>query len=90
MVAADMLKNQIYVPVRSNTVTGTCGTAGCGTLCGVAGSTAAAQGCIAVLTAAKDDSCLAQGMPVLDHDDGDDPVFMRVRGEDHGRDEHDR
>jgi hypothetical protein len=89
VVAADMLKNQIYVPVRSNTVSGTCGTAGCATLCGAAGSLAAAQGCIAVLTAAKDDSCLAQGMPVLDHEDGDDPVFMRVRCEDDEH-EHDR
>jgi hypothetical protein len=78
-VAADMLKNQIYVPVRANTVSGTCTTAGCATLCGAAGSTAAAQGCIAVFHAPNDDRCLAQGMPVLDHDDGDDPVFMRTR-----------
>jgi hypothetical protein len=79
VVAADMTRNQIYVPVRSNTVTGTCTVAGCATLCGAAGSTAAAQGCIAVLTAPNDDKCLAKGMPVLDHDDGDDPVFMRTR-----------
>jgi hypothetical protein len=88
--AADMLRNQIYVPVRANTVAGTCTTAGCATLCGAAGSTAAAAGCIAVLTAPRDDECLAQGMPVLDHDDGDDPVFMRTRCRDHDDDDHDR
>jgi hypothetical protein len=87
VVAADMLRNQIYVPVRANTVAGTCTTAGCATLCGAAGSTAAASGCIAVLTAPKDDECLAQGMPVLDHDDGDDPVFMRTRCHEHDDDD---
>jgi hypothetical protein len=90
VVAADMLRNQIYVPVRANTVAGTCTTAGCATLCGPAGSPGAAAGCIAVLTAPNDDKCLAQGMPVLDHDDGDDPVFMRTRCRDHDDDDHDR
>jgi hypothetical protein len=98
-VAADMLRNQIYVPVRANTVAGTCGVnpttgqnnpPGCATTCGAAGSTASAAGCIAVFTAPKDDRCLAQGMPVLDHDDGDDPVFMRTRCRDHDDDDHDR
>jgi hypothetical protein len=90
-VAADMLRNQIYVPVRANTVSGTCTTAGCATLCGPASTTGlAAQGCIAVFTAPNDDKCLAQGMPVLDHDDGDDPVFMRTRCRDHDDDDHDR
>jgi len=32
VVAADMLRNQIYVPVRANSVAGTCTTAGCATL----------------------------------------------------------
>jgi hypothetical protein len=59
-VAADMLKNQVYVPVN-----------GAGGLCGKL------NGCIAVFTAKQDDRCLTEGMPVLDHDDGDDPVFMR-------------
>jgi hypothetical protein len=59
-VAADMLKNQVYVPVNSS-----------GGLCGTL------NGCIAVFTAKNDDTCLKDGMPVLDHDDGDDPVFMR-------------
>jgi hypothetical protein len=89
VVAADMLRNQIYVPVRANTVAGTCTTAGCATLCGPAGSPGAAAGCIAVLTAPRDDECLAQGMPVLDHDDGDDPVFMRTRCREHDDDDHD-
>jgi hypothetical protein len=88
-VAADMKRNQIYVPVRANTVAGTCSTPGCATLCGAAGSPAAANGCIAVLHAPNDDKCLAQGMPVLDHDDGDDPVFMRTRCRDHDDDDHD-
>jgi len=88
VVAADMVTDQIYVPVRANTVAGTCSTAGCATLCGAAGSAAAAAGCIAVLKSNRDDRCLAQGMPVLDHDDGDDPVFMRARCEDHDRDDH--
>jgi hypothetical protein len=93
VVAADMLRNQIYVPVRANTVAGTCavGNPGCATLCGPASTTGpASQGCIAVLTAPNDDKCLAQGMPVLDHDDGDDPVFMRTRCRDHDDDDHDR
>lgn len=85
IVAADMLQNQIYVPVRANTVSGTCTSPGCATLCGAASSVGASQGCIAVFTARNDDRCLAEGMPVLDHDDGDDPVFMRTRCKDHDR-----
>jgi len=69
-VAADMLKNQIYVPANKAATT----------LCGNA------NGCIAVFTAPNDDRCLAKGMPVLDHDDGDDPVFMRVPCKEHDRD----
>ena len=38
----------------------------------------------------NDDHCLAQGMPVLDHDDGDDPVFMRVRCDDDRHGDRDR
>jgi hypothetical protein len=63
-VAADMLKNQVYVPINSG-----------GGICGATSTT----GCIAVYTAEHDDKCLAEGMPVLDHDDNDDPVFMRTR-----------
>src|SRR5262249_27238921 len=66
VVAADMKRNQIYVPVRANTVAGTCPATspGCATTCGAAGSAGAAAGCIAVFTAPNDDKCLAQGMPV--------------------------
>jgi hypothetical protein len=75
-VAADMLKNQIYIPANK-AATALCGSS---------------NGCIAVFTAPNDDRCLAEGMPVLDHDDGDDPVFMRTRchrerdDDDHNRD----
>jgi hypothetical protein len=63
-VAADMLRNQVYVP----------GNQAATTLCG------SSNGCIAVFTAVgKDDHCLAQGMPVMGHGDGDDPVFMRTK-----------
>jgi hypothetical protein len=68
-VAADMIKNQVYVP----------GNKAAKALCGQLGHTPNNNGCIAVFTAPNDDRCLAQGMPVLDHDDGDDPVFMRTR-----------
>jgi len=73
-VAADMLKNQVYVPANSG-----------GGICGTTSTT----GCIAVFTAKNDDKCLAEGMPVLDHDDGDDPVFMRVRCDDDHRGDRD-
>jgi hypothetical protein len=73
-VAADMLKNQVYVPINSG-----------GGVCGKSSTT----GCIAVYTAEHDDKCLAEGMPVLDHDDGDDPVFMRTRCNDDRRAERD-
>ena len=66
-VAADMIKNQVYMPINS-----------AGTLCGTL------NGCIAVFTAKNDDKCLKEGMPVLDHDDADDPVFMRPPCGDHG------
>jgi hypothetical protein len=70
-VAADMVRNQIYIPANK-AATALCGTS---------------NGCIAVFTAPNDDKCLTQGMPVLDHDDGDDPVFMRTRCRDHDRDD---
>jgi hypothetical protein len=65
VVAADMLKNQVYVVLPGPDDSGHCPNA--------------TNGCIGVFKAKKDDQCLAQGMPVLDHDDGDDPVFMRTR-----------
>jgi hypothetical protein len=63
-VAADMLKNQVYVPINAG-----------GGICGTTSTT----GCIAVYTAEHDDKCLADDMPVLGHRDNDDPVFMRTR-----------
>jgi hypothetical protein len=62
-VAADMLKNQVYVPINAG-----------GGVCGATSKT----GCIAVYTAEHDDKCLAGDMPVLSHGDSDDPVFMRT------------
>jgi hypothetical protein len=81
VVAADMLKNQVYVvlPGPDDVKSGGSG------LC-----SNSANGCIGVYTAKNDDACLAKGMPVLDHDDGDDPVFMRVRcSDDRDSDNHD-
>jgi hypothetical protein len=81
-VAADMLKNQVYIPVNGPDPK----------LCGNDSHGNPLNGCIAVFTAKHDDRCLAQGMPVLDHDDGDDPVFMRTRCDDDrgGNHDHDR
>jgi hypothetical protein len=79
VVAADMLKNQVYVPINDNPAEG-----GASKICGSNGGDDT-KGCIAVYTAKNDDHCLAQGMPVLDHDDGDDPVFMRTRCSDDRR-----
>jgi len=87
VVAVDMLKNQVYVPINNNPAEG-----GASHICGNNGGSDS-LGCIAVYTAKNDDHCLAEGMPVLDHDDGDDPVFMRTRcGDDRraDRDDHDR
>jgi hypothetical protein len=87
VVAADMLKNQVYVPVNNNPAEG-----GASKICSTHGGDDT-KGCIAVFTAKNDDRCLAEGMPVLDHDDGDDPVFMRTRCSDDrraDRDDHDR
>ena len=70
VVAADMLKNQVYVvlPGPDDIKSGGSG------LC-----PNSANGCIGVYTAKNDDHCLTEGMPVMDHADGDDPVFMRPR-----------
>jgi hypothetical protein len=77
VVAADMLNNQVYVVLPGPDDSGVCPNA--------------ANGCIGVYTAKDDDRCLAGGMPVLDHDDGDDPLFMRVHCNDRGGNrDHDR
>lgn len=70
VVAADMLKNQVYVVLPGPDDVASGGSGFCPN---------AANGCIGVYTAKHDDNCLAEGMPVLDHNDGDDPVFMRTR-----------
>jgi hypothetical protein len=79
-VAADMVKNQIYVPIRANNIINTNATL-CGLnkdVDGVIGDNL--RGCIAVFVSkGPDDKCLDHEMPVMDHDDGDDPVFMRTR-----------
>src|SRR5262249_669295 len=79
-VAADMVKNQIYVPIRANNIMNTNASL-CGLnkdVDGVIGDNL--RGCIAVFVSkGPDDKCLDHGMPVMDHDDGDDPVFMRTR-----------
>jgi hypothetical protein len=79
VVAADMLRNQVYVPINNTPAEG-----GASHICRDHGGDDA-LGCIAVFTAKHDDHCLAEGMPVLDHDDGDDPVFMRTRCSDDRR-----
>jgi hypothetical protein len=81
VVAADMLKNQIYVVLPGPDDVASGGSGKC---------PIAANGCIGVYTAKNDDHCLARGMPVLDHDDGDDPVFMRTRCDDDRQAENDR
>jgi hypothetical protein len=78
VVAADMVSNQVYVPINNNPAEG-----GASHICGANGGDDA-KGCIAVYTARHDDHCLTEGMPVMDHDDGDDPVFMRPRCDNDG------
>jgi hypothetical protein len=84
-VAADPVSNQVFVAIGGNGSSTVCGTAGGGT-------TANAQGCIAVYTTPKDDQCLAEGAPVRTASTGEDPVFMNGRCRDndrHDRDHHD-
>jgi hypothetical protein len=69
-VAADPVKNQVYVPIGAFATNMTCSSAG--------GSNT--QGCIAVYTTKKldndDKPCIAQGAPVIAVDDGESR-FMR-------------
>jgi hypothetical protein len=62
-VAADPVKNQVYIP----------GNKAATTLCG------GANGCIAVFTATNDDPglCSALGVPAHGHGKKGDPVFLR-------------
>jgi hypothetical protein len=76
-VAVDPFRNQVYVPIRSNTVAGTNAT-----VCGAKGGSNN-NGCIAVYTAPNDrDDCLDEHSPVRGMKDGW-PVFHRERCEHH-------
>jgi hypothetical protein len=70
-VAADPIKNQVYVPINN--------AAGAASgICGANGGTDK-NGCIAVFTviSGTDDKCLAQGTPVTGVNDGE-PQFLKV------------
>jgi hypothetical protein len=84
-VAADPVKNQVYVAIGGN---------GSSTVCGSVvpasqQAAANAQGCIAVYTTPKDDQCLAEGAPVRTANAGEDPVFMNGKCRDNDRHDHD-
>jgi hypothetical protein len=79
-VAADPVKNQVYVAIGGN---------GSSTVCGSLPGGSNTQGCIAVYTTAKDDQCLAEGAPVRTANAGEDPVFMNGRCRDNDRHDHD-
>jgi hypothetical protein len=74
-VAADPVKNQVYVPINSNPAQG-----GASGICGANGGSNA-NGCIAVFTviSGTDDKakCLAQGAPVTAMSDGE-PQFLKT------------
>jgi hypothetical protein len=79
-VAADPVKNQVYVAIGG----------GASTLCGQNGGSDS-QGCIAVFTTTNDDQCLAEGAPVRQANAREDLVFMRGKCRDldnHDRDDH--
>jgi hypothetical protein len=61
-VAADPVRNQVYVPIPSTGNAGVCSSAG-GT---------DTKGCIAVFTTPNDDKCFAEGSPVIRVADGDE------------------
>ena len=72
-VAADPVKNQVYVPINSNPAQG-----GASGICGANGGSNA-NGCIAVFTdtSGTDATCLAQGAPVTGMNDGE-PDFLKA------------
>jgi hypothetical protein len=81
-VAADPFKNQVYVPIRSNTIAGTNAT-----ICGAHGGSDN-NGCIAVYTARRDrDDCLDEKSQVVAMNGGQQ-VFHRTkcRDDDHDHD----
>ncbi len=67
-VAADPVKNQVYVAIGGAS----------STVCGKAGGSDV-QGCIAVYTTTNDDKCLAEGAPVAVANGHEDPVFLNGR-----------
>src|SRR5215510_6661843 len=73
-VAADPVKNQVYVPINSNPAQG-----GASGICGAHDGGSDANGCIAVFTviSGTDDKgkCVAQGAPVTAMNDGE-PQFL--------------
>jgi len=75
-VAADPVKNQVYVPINSNPAQG-----GASGICGAHDGGSNANGCIAVFTviSGTDDKgkCLAQGAPVTAMSDGE-PQLLTV------------
>jgi hypothetical protein len=89
-VAADPIRNQVYVPIRGNSAT--VPTAGKSTVCGsgkdVFGNPGSdSQGCIAVYTAPNDaDDCVAEGAPVVRVNEDGDAEFLKGRCGDHDRD----
>src|SRR5206468_1510505 len=73
-VAADPVKNQVYVPINNNPVQGQLSG-----ICGKHGGVDA-NGCIAVFTDSGNDDkgeCLAQGAPVVGMNGGE-PQFLAV------------
>jgi hypothetical protein len=81
-VAADPIRNQVYVPIRGNAATTPPGTS---TVCSSANDVfgnpgSDSQGCIAVYTAPNDkDDCVAEGAPVVRVNEDGDAEFLKGR-----------
>jgi hypothetical protein len=81
-VAADPIRNQVYVPIRGNAATTTPGTSKvCSSAKDVFGNPGNdSLGCIAVYTAPNDaDDCVAEGAPVVRVNEDGDPEFLKGR-----------
>jgi hypothetical protein len=80
-VAADPIRNQVYVPIRGNAATGTGTSKVCSSAKDVFGNPGNdSLGCIAVYTAPNDaDDCVAEGAPVVRVNEDGDPEFLRGR-----------
>jgi hypothetical protein len=81
-VAADPIRNQVYVPIRGNAATATPGTS---TVCSSANDVFGNKGndslgCIAVYTAPSDkDDCVAEGAPVVRVNEDGDAELLKGR-----------